>query len=48
MSNIQKFKYIDEVFYKSIKNVIEESQKRIYTNIQSEMVLLTSKLEKKL
>ena len=38
MSNIQKFKYIDEDFYKSIKNVIEESRKRVYTNIQSEMV----------
>ena len=48
MSNIQKFKYIDEVFYKSIKNVIEESRKRIYTNIQSEWYLLIGKLEKKL
>ena len=39
MSNIQKFKYIDKEFYESVKSVVEQSRKRVYTNIQREMVL---------
>ena len=39
MSNLEKFDYIDEEFYKDIKKVLEEARKRVYRNIQSEMVL---------
>lgn len=39
MEEIQKFTYIDKDFYKEIKAIIEESRKRIYRNINSEMVL---------
>ena len=39
MSNLEKYNYIDEGFYKDIKKVLEEARKRVYRNIQSEMVL---------
>jgi predicted nuclease of restriction endonuclease-like (RecB) superfamily len=39
MSNLEKLNYIDEEFYKDIKKVLEEARKRVYRNIQSEMVL---------
>jgi predicted nuclease of restriction endonuclease-like (RecB) superfamily len=39
MSNLEKFNYIDEEFYKDIKKVLEEARKRVYRNIQSEMVM---------
>ena len=39
MSNLEKYDYIDEEFYKDIKKVLEEARKRVYRNIQSEMVL---------
>ncbi|MCR5309648.1 MAG: PDDEXK nuclease domain-containing protein [Bacilli bacterium] len=39
MNDIKEYKYLDEAFYKSVKEVLEQSRKRIYRNIQSEMVL---------
>ena len=39
MSNLGKYNYIDEEFYKDIKKVLEEARKRVYCNIQSEMVM---------
>ena len=39
MSNLKKYSYIDEEFYKDIKKVLEEARKRVYRNIQSEMVM---------
>ena len=38
MDNPKEYMYLDDKFYKSIKEVLEESRKRIYRNIQSEMV----------
>ena len=38
MNNPKEYMYLDDKFYKSIKEVLEESRKRIYRNIQSEMV----------
>ena len=39
MDNPKEYMYLDEAFYKSVKEVLEQSRKRIYRNIQSEMVL---------
>ncbi len=39
MSNLERYNYIDEEFYKDIKKVLEEARKRVYRNIQSEMVM---------
>ena len=39
MNELKDFKFLDDEFYKSVKEVLEESRKRIYRNIQSEMVL---------
>ena len=39
MNDIKEYKYLDEEFYKSVKEVLDQSRKRIYRNIQSEMVL---------
>ena len=39
MNEIRKFEYIDNDFYKEIKDIIEQSRKRIYKNINNEMVL---------
>ena len=33
------YKYLDNDFYINVKEIIEQARKRIYTNIQSEMVL---------
>ena len=38
MNNPKEYMYLDDKFYKSIKEVLEVSRKRIYRNIQSEMV----------
>ena len=38
MDNPKEYMYLDDKFYKSIKEVLEESRKRIYRNIQNEMV----------
>ena len=39
MNDIKEYKYLDEAFYKNVKEVLEQCRKRIYRNIQSEMVL---------
>ena len=39
MSEIKDYKYLDGDFYNSIKEVLEQARKRVYRNIQSEMVL---------
>lgn len=39
MNEPTQFKFIDNDFYKSIKEVLEQARKRVYRNIQSEMVL---------
>ena len=38
MNKLKEYKYLDEEFYESVKEVLEQSRKRIYRNIQSEMV----------
>ena len=38
MSEIKDYKYLDGDFYNSVKEVLEEARKRVYRNIQSEMV----------
>jgi predicted nuclease of restriction endonuclease-like (RecB) superfamily len=38
MSNNDEYKYIDDGFYQSVKRVLEDTRKRVYRNIQSEMV----------
>ena len=39
MKTTKEYVYIDNDFYKDVKKVLEEARKRIYRNIQSEMVL---------
>ena len=39
MKDIKEYQFLDEDFYKSVKDVLEQARKRIYRNIQSEMVL---------
>ena len=39
MSELKDYEYLDEEFYKNVKDLLEQSRKRIYLNIQSEMVL---------
>ena len=39
MSNNDEYKYLDTGFYQNIKKVLEDARKRVYRNIQSEMVL---------
>ena len=38
MSEIKDYKYLDDDFYNSVKEVLEQARKRVYRNIQSEMV----------
>lgn len=38
MKDLKEFNYIDETFYRDIKEVLEQARKRIYRNIQNEMV----------
>jgi hypothetical protein len=38
MNDSDEFKYIDNAFYKDIKSILEDARKRVYRNIQSEMV----------
>ena len=38
MNELQDRKYLDDAFYHDIKEVLEQARKRIYRNIQSEMV----------
>ena len=46
MNEIQKYKYIDESFYNSIKNLLNESRKRVYKNIRNEMVTVYREIGK--
>lgn len=39
MNELEKYNYIDQDFYKSVKEVLELARKRVYRNIQNEMVL---------
>ena len=39
MSNNDEYKYLDTGFYQNIKKVLEDARKRVYRNIQNEMVL---------
>ncbi len=39
MNELEKCNYIDQEFYKSVKEVLEQARKRVYRNIQNEMVL---------
>ena len=38
MNEIKDFKYIDNSFYNDVKEVLESARKRVYRNIQSEML----------
>lgn len=38
MNEIKDFEFVDKEFYENIKNVLQEARKRIYRNIQNEMV----------
>jgi len=39
MNELEKCNYIDQEFYKSVKEVLDKARKRVYRNIQNEMVL---------
>lgn len=39
MNKLEKYNYIDQDFYKSVKEVLDKARKRVYRNIQNEMVL---------
>ena len=39
MKEITEYQFIDSKFYNDIKEVLEQARKRVYRNIQSEMVL---------
>lgn len=39
MEQVKKYEYLDETFYTSIKELLEQARKRIYRNVNSEMVL---------
>lgn len=39
MNQLKEYQYIDDKFYSSVKEVLEQARKRIYRNVQSEMVL---------
>lgn len=38
MKDLKEYNYIDESFYHDVKEVLEQARKRIYRNIQNEMV----------
>jgi len=38
MKELKEYNYIDESFYRDVKEVLEQARKRIYRNIQNEMV----------
>ena len=39
MNELEKNNYIDQDFYRSVKEVLDNARKRVYRNIQNEMVL---------
>lgn len=48
MEQVKKYEYLDETFYTSIKELLEQARKRIYRNINSEMVLTYWQIGKKI
>ncbi len=46
MNELEDCKYIDNDFYSSVKELLQQARKRIYRNIQSEMVLTYWKIGK--
>ena len=38
MKDLKEFNYIDDSFYRDVKEVLEQARRRIYQNIQNEMV----------
>lgn len=38
MEQVKKYEYLDETFYTSIKELLEQARKRAYQNIQNEMI----------
>lgn len=38
MKELKEYNYIDESFYRDVKEVLEQARKRVYRNIQNEMV----------
>lgn len=38
MKEIEKYEYLDKEFYNDVRNVLQEARKRVYRNIQNEMV----------
>ena len=46
MNEIKKYEYMDAEFYKSVKEILEQARKRVYRNIQNEMVLSYWKIGK--
>ena len=38
MEKLNGFKYVDKDFYENVKSLLEQARKRVYRNIQSEMV----------
>ena len=39
MKELKEYEYLDNNFYEEVKDVLEQTRKRIYRNIQNEMVL---------
>ena len=39
MKELKEYEYLDNDFYEEVKDVLEQARKRIYRNIQNEMVL---------
>lgn len=39
MNELEKYNYVDQEFYNSVKEVLDKARKRVYRNIQNEMVL---------
>ena|GEM_PF-3477144 len=39
MKELKEYEYLDNNFYEEVKDVLEQARKRIYRNIQNEMIL---------
>ena len=46
MEEIKKFEYLDSDFYEGVKELLENARRRVYRNIQNEMVLTYWKIGK--
>lgn len=38
MNELKDYNYLSEDFYKEVRGILEEARKRVYRNIQSEMI----------